>query len=102
MSQQPFQNQAWNQHQQDESMQQQQQQQRQQQQRRYGFKPYQPMRRPLYRDVLTNSQHELQTGQQSQQYQSSLSHLQSPDSLPTYPISQLTNEQQTQVYIGRF
>ncbi|CAG8632565.1 6168_t:CDS:2, partial [Paraglomus brasilianum] len=60
----------------------------------------------LYQDFyLTNSQNELQAGPQFRQDQSSLSLSQLPTDvftfggLPTYSISQLTNEQQTPVYI---
>ncbi|CAG8641524.1 3791_t:CDS:2, partial [Paraglomus brasilianum] len=106
MSQQPFQSQAWNHQQQQEEL-------MQQQQHRYilstpnrqmtlQYPVYQSMQpeyldgsnqRPLYRDVLMNSQHELQ---QSQQYQPSPSLLQLPTSPPTYPISELSGEQTQQ------
>ncbi|CAG8651391.1 8712_t:CDS:2, partial [Paraglomus brasilianum] len=60
----------------------------------------------LYQDFyLANSQNELQAGPQFRQDQSPLSLSQLPTDvftfggLPTYSISQLTNEQQTPVYI---
>ena len=120
MSQQPFQtwqSQLWNYQQQEESVQQQQ---YQQQQRHTLLNPaasttYQPMQLEnidgsnqylLYQDFyMTNSQNQLQAGPQSRQDQSSLSLSQLPTDvftfggLPTYSISQLTNEQQTPVYI---
>ena len=108
MSQQRFQSQAWNHQQQQEEL-------MQQQQHRYilsnpnrqmalqypAYQSTQPEypdgsnQRPLYRDVLMNSQHELQ---QSQQYQPSPSLLRLSTSPPTYPISELSGER-TQVYI---
>ena len=121
MSQQPFQTwqgQLWNHQQQEESVQQQ-----QQHQQRYrilltypaSFTTYQqPTQQEyidgsnqylLYQDFLTNSQNELQAGQLPQQYQSSLNLSQLPtdsftfDGLATYPISPLTNQQQSQTDI---
>ncbi|CAG8588071.1 7739_t:CDS:2, partial [Paraglomus brasilianum] len=112
MSQQPFQPWLWNYQQQEELVQQQQQQHR----HPAASTTYQPMQleyidgsnQPshlLYQDFyLANPQNELQAGPQSRQDQPSLSLSQLPTDvftfggLPTYSISQLTNEQQTPVY----
>ncbi|CAG8587207.1 5765_t:CDS:1, partial [Paraglomus brasilianum] len=115
MSQQPFQawqSQQWNY--QEEPMQQQQHQHHHTLLNPAASTTHQPMQQEymydsnqylLYQDLLMNSQNELEAGQQSRQDQSLLSLSQlttdmfTSSGLPTYFISQLTNEQQMPTYV---